>query len=278
MQISKIAFTVATFVTVQCYAAVFDFDTASDLSHFDALPNISPNSGMPAWEPIGLGGTGAIRPVGSYASLYMVNKDRSYPLSIAGEAVELSVMLRYEHPQRISGGGGVYEDIIGVGMTSEPTRSYIFETQLLASLRLSQLSPTDEIVTEVLALSYSGTNGSGRRYPIGTLTSGHWYRLYTKFSIIDAARPNLFDITLDDFGPNGVSIVENVFTESVNWTGFAPVKDATMWAGFTMSRRYGVGAEAVDNFTIIPEPSIVTLLLPAVLIWGRFNRQVAAGP
>jgi len=251
-------------------SGLVDFNSPTDLAKFNLTTQSQPVDYLSG----GVGGSGAIEVHDQFVqpSATLVYNQRSFSMSSPADSLTLSVMFEYKLITALSNGGGIGASPAGLELLADPAPFNRFAQGLSVEYAETQFSIGGQIFHSISIVSDSDNGtGIGIKYPIAPLTDGHWYRLATTFSFANdsGVERNNFDISLQDYGTTGLSLVGVNFQSSLTAYAQMPVfSDSTSWAGFTTELINHAGAERSDNFAFqTPEPATFGLAALGALLF-----------
>lgn len=145
-----------------------------------------------------------------------------------------------------------------------------------ASIRLNP--STTATSTDVFLQTETKVAGGGRvRTTPGisvSMIDGNWYRVSATFTY-NSASDLLISAVLEDWGAAGAALQSTLFSygpTSVGLSGFDQINgDSSVWPAFRAFSEGG--SNLLDNFSVVPEPTTLGLLLIAALGTRRFGRR-----
>lgn len=250
------------------HATMIDFDTVGNLTN-----NFSLNSGTGnRYVELDSVGVGASRGVGLNGSGFdstAMNTSAVHSLNTDGSMISLSLMMFVNNNSSAStalqlgiGGnsavrfeGGAHEHFVTLRLQTSGSSG--LTNQFQVAYKPASVS------NNVVITSLPG---------VTNLTAGNWYMLSADFLNNGGSEVRVSG-SLQDFGTDGLTpgdVLLSVSDFSVA-NQFAMTSDDTVYGGF---RGFpGAGPAYYDNFSIVPEPSTILMLLPALAWFARYRRR-----
>lgn len=111
-------------------------------------------------------------------------------------------------------------------------------------------------------LGVRNNNGNGTLGSTFGLTVGHWHKLTVDFTNTDPGAGSVdLDVTIDNYGASGAAFVSNVITDTTTFSAINTVMtgDSAVYSAFRIPR--GDNLSSLDNFSFVPEPGALGLLM-----------------
>lgn len=245
-------------LTAAGHAAVLvDFDTAADLSDFDATTNYA-HSGSG-----GIGGSGGLAVTGDgTVSQYT---PETFDLLAAGTKLILTMDGFYDVNVAAN---ATLQPAIRAGLTQETNTTMGGTSNMVQASLLASNSPTAAL------LQLDSEDSANLESSAITLTDDRWYRLVAEFEADVSANGVKMSVSVFDIGANGLGTPTQVGSTLSSTLNADTVRgDSTLYAAFKTNRASGV--TTLDNFTVVPEPASLALatLAGMLMLPRRRNGQ-----
>jgi len=261
--------------STSAFGQFVDFNTPGDLTGKFSINASSVGNRYTQVASGGLANSGAVDMLNTVDSDHTtaVSNQFSYDFSTIGHSVVISSFIRRQdatQSQTPFAQLGILTDSTGRMDAGLAANSY-------ASIRLIPGSPLGSNVAFQTETKLDG--GSRQRVTPGlstNLTPGNWYRVEGAFKLISPTQL-LIGMSLEDWGPTGASFQSMALAFAPTLITLSPpgtnpvTGDPSVWAGFRTFHEGG--ADVLDNYSAVPEPTTLSLLgLAAAFIMRKRAR------
>jgi len=261
-------------VVSSAQAGLVDYNSPGDLAaNFSINHNGAANRYLEAPSG-GLNGTRAVDIAQTIDAEHAtaVYNQRSFRLSLPGDRIRVSqFILRRDALISVT-------PFMMMGVLSDSTERMDQggdNTSSYASLRI--MPSSTNTATDIFLQTETKVNGGSRVRTTpgitGSLVAGHWYLLEAVFEY-SSTSDLLVSASLEDWGTVGNALQSTVLTMTPTLIALSGVDqvngDATVWSGYRGFREGG--SDLFDNFSAVPEPATIALILAGALAGIRRRR------
>jgi hypothetical protein len=257
-------------------AQFVDFDTPGDLATKFSVNASAVGNRYTQVAAGGLSNSGAVDLLNTLDADHTtaVSNQASYDFAQPGHTVTISAFVKRQNATQTQ------TPFVMLGILSDLTERMDAGAASFSYASIRLIPDAAALATDVSFQTETKLNGGGRvRVTPGlnaTLTAGNWYRIEATFRMTSLA-DLLIGMTLEDWGPAGSAYQSTAMlfpptlialsgTDQVNG-------DPSVWAGFRIFHEGG--ADLLDNFSAVPEPSTFVLAGLAAALAAR--RRTNAG-